>query len=300
MNLGILYWFYKDVPVCRNHLRFYRRLNPGVPIYGLYSGDPAHASTFESALGTDLDDFYVFDAPRSDYWRWANGDLVIADWYRKRGHSLAWDSLFLAPWDLIATAPVREIFASLSPGHLMVSNLRPAAEVADWWMWMSRHREDYSEFMAGMNLRFGPSVTAWCCQFIVVCLPRNFLEAYAAMPPPGTGFIEYRLPTCAATLGIPFSHDHRFDAAWPGEPDSARHPNPTKLLNPGIREVPLRSMLRESMRSGGQRIFHPVERTLPLGPLSACSWLVDTITGRRGRRPHREQPRPHLANRPHP
>lgn len=298
MNLGILFWFYKDVPLCRNHLRFYRRLNPGVPIYGLYSGEPADATAFQAALGPDLDDFYAFDTPESDYWRWANGDLVIADWYRRRGHALPWDSLFLAPWDLIAAAPVRRLFASLSPGHLLLSNLRPVEEVADWWMWLRRHRPDFDAFMAGMTQKFGTDAPAWCCQFIVVVLPRNFLDAYAAMPPTELGFIEYRLPTCASLLGVPFSHDRRFDAAWPGEPGKTPCPNSPALLNPGIREVPLHSMLLELLRRDGLRIFHPVERTLPFGPLSAASWLRDTLTGRRGRRPHREQPRPHLAQRP--
>jgi len=297
MNLGILFWFYKDAPLCRNHLKFYRKRNPGVPIYGLFSGEPEEAGAFEAALGPFLDDFYAFDQPRTDYWRWANGDLVIADWYRQRGHALAWDSLFLAAWDVLVTVPVLELFGGLPPGHILLSNVRPVREVEDWWIWVKKKRPLFEQFMNEVTRREAAEVTPWCCQFIVVCLPRIFLEKFAAAAPPETGFVEYRVPTYAALLGVPFYSDTAFDTVWPGDPE----PGPgeidaARFLNPGIREIPLRRIAVQLVRGDGRRIFHPVERTWPTDPLAAGAWLKDLLTGRRGRRPHRERPRPHLRN----
>lgn len=297
MNLGILFWFYKDAPLCRNHLRFYRKRNPGVPIYGLFSGDPAEAGPFKAMLGPLLDDFYVFAQERTDYWRWANGDLVIADWYRNRGHTLAWDSIFVAAWDVLATAPVRELFRGLPPGHLLLSNVREVREVEGWWRWVNKNRELFDSFMKEVGRREGGAIRPWCCQFIVVCLPRGFLEGFAAAEPPEAGFVEYRVPTYAALLGTPFHRDPAFDTAWPGEPKPGSHSaEPARFLNPGIREIPMRRIVAELIRPGGRRIFHPVERTWPTGPVAAGAWLIDILTGRRGRRPHRERPRPHLSN----
>lgn len=296
MNLGILFWFYKDAPLCRNHLRYYRKRNPGVPIYGLYSGEPEQAGEFKAALGPLLDDFYAFDQPRSDYWRWANGDLVIADWYRNRGHALEWDTVFLAAWDVLAAAPVRELFRDLPPDHLLLSNVRPVRDVEAWWRWVNRKRERFDAFMDEVRRRHGEAVEAYCCQFIIVCLPRVFLEKFAAADAPEKGFVEYRVPTYAKLLGVPFHCDPGFDAVWPGEPGESGDAAPEELLNPGIREVPMRAIARELLRPGGRRLFHPVERTWPTGPASAWAWARDVLTGRRGRRPHREQPRPHLMN----
>jgi hypothetical protein len=297
MNLAILFWFYKDAPLCRNHLEFYRKRNPGVPIYGLFSGEPADAPEFESVLGPLLDDFYAFDQPRTDYWRWANGDLVIAEWYRARGSRLPWDSLFVAAWDVLVLAPVREVFKALPPDHILLSNVRPVQEVEGWWRWVCKKRPLFDGFMSELERRYGKTVSPWCCQFIVVCLPRLFLEGFAEACPSEEGFVEYRVPTYASILGIPFHTEPVFDTVWPGEPDPApRLASQVPFLNPGIAEVPLRTVFIEAMKPGGQRIFHPVERTWPTGPEALISWIKDVAMDRRGRRPHRDRPRPHLQN----
>ncbi len=44
VQLGILFWFYRDVGLCRNRLRLLRRRNPGTPIYGLYGGPRSDGS----------------------------------------------------------------------------------------------------------------------------------------------------------------------------------------------------------------------------------------------------------------
>ncbi len=297
MNLAILFWFYKDAPLCRNHLEFYRKKNPGILIYGLFSGEPDEVTDFETQLGPLLDDFYAFDQPRTDYWRWANGDLVIADWFRSRGKDLPWDSIFVAAWDVLVLAPVSEVFAALPPDHILLSNPRPVHEVESWWLWVKKKRPLFEAFMSEVGRRHGPDVSPWCCQFIVVCLPRLFLERFAEADPPEDGFVEYRVPTYASILKVPFHTENRFDTVWPGEPDpEARLRSQARFLNPGIGEIPFRTIAKEGLRSSGQRIFHPVERTWPTSPSSLLSWMRDVLMDRRGRRPHRERPRPHLQN----
>ena len=84
-RVAVLFWFYRDLPVCRNRLEILRRDNPGASIFGLYGGDPANASQFADALSAQLDDFWAFDRPESSKWKWLNGDLMIAAWYEARG-----------------------------------------------------------------------------------------------------------------------------------------------------------------------------------------------------------------------
>lgn len=297
MNLSILFWFYKDVDACEHRLRYYRRANPGTAIFGLFSGELHEAGEFERRLGPLLDDFYVFDLPRTDYWRWANGDLVLAEWYRRRGKTLAWATVLVAAWDLLVLGPVSQAFDGLREGEILLTNVRPVAEVQQWWVWVSKHRKTYNAFMTEMRRRHG-AVTPLCCQFVIVAVPRVFLDRFSADDPPEQGFVEYRVPTYAALLGVPFADSRRFDTPWPGEPGRPGNERNAILLNPGLREVPLRAIVSESLKRDGLRVFHPVERTLPSDFRSLGAWVVDVATGRRGRRPHKEQPRPHMENEP--
>lgn len=297
MNLSILFWFYKDAAACESRLRHYRRVNPGTSIFGLYSGELHEAGEFERRLGPLLDDFYVFDQPRTDYWRWANGDLVIAEWHRRRGRALAWDTVLVAAWDLLVLSPVSRAFEGLRDGEILLTNVRPVAEVHQWWVWVSKHRRTYDAFMREIVRRHG-EVTPYCCQFVIVALPRVFLDRFSADDPPEDGFVEYRVPTYAALLGVPFADSSRFDTPWPGEPGRPGNPRNALILNPGIQEVPLRVILAERLRPGGARVFHPVERTYPGRPSEFGAWAIDAATGRRGRRPHKEKPRPHMENEP--
>ena len=86
-RVAVLFWFYRDLPVCRNRLDLLRRDNPDASIFGLYGGDPLDAERFRLALEPDLDDFWAFDQPVSSKWKWLNGDLMLAAWYEARAEA---------------------------------------------------------------------------------------------------------------------------------------------------------------------------------------------------------------------
>lgn len=48
MKLAILFWFYKEPQICKNHLELIRRYNATTPIYGLYGGEPEDADKYKS------------------------------------------------------------------------------------------------------------------------------------------------------------------------------------------------------------------------------------------------------------
>src|SRR5688572_15369697 len=56
-RVGVLFWFYRDLPVCRNRAEMLRRDNPELAIFGLYGGDVRDAARFRDALEPFLDDF---------------------------------------------------------------------------------------------------------------------------------------------------------------------------------------------------------------------------------------------------
>ena len=127
-TFGILFWFYKDADTCANRIALLRRYNPGVPIYGLYGGSTEGVTSYASRLGPLLDDFCACLTDMNCHWKWRNGDLLIAEWFRQRGHELPWDTVFIAQWDMLVLEDVRKTFSGLRRGELYLSGLRPVRE----------------------------------------------------------------------------------------------------------------------------------------------------------------------------
>lgn len=273
MQLCILFWFYKDFGLCAERLASLRRLNPGVPIYGLYGGPPAGAEEACAPLRDRLDDLYAFPEARDGHWKWLNGDRVLAAWMRDRGAELAWDTLVLVQWDMLVAAPVRELFGGLRQGEAFFSGFRPMAEVSHWWGWAKGHDPEKAgmlgAFQALLRGEYGYGGPLWCCLFIVVCLPREFLSRYAAAGPPEPGFLEYKMPTLAKLWGAPVRTDLGFEPWWAADPSTREAPTSARVLNAVGEEVSLETIQAELGRPGGARVFHPYTGPLPVELIDA-------------------------------
>lgn len=267
MKLAILFWFYKDVELCENRLRLLRRHNPGARIYGLYGGETCRADEFQARLGSHLDDFYAFHETGDSQWKWRNGDLMIAHWFRERGEHLPWDAVFVAQWDMLIFDSLPKLFPTLREGEMLLSGLRPVKEVEAWWWYLrdgSADRQEYLEFLEHVKARYGFTGAPLCCEFIVACLPRKFLERYSAISHPELGFLEYKIPIYAQIFGIPFCTDHPYSPWWADDPSTRQTPPLARILNADTEAIPLRNVLTHLSRPGGARIFHPVSYPYPL------------------------------------
>ncbi len=277
MQIAVLFWFYKDFDVCENRLAALRANNPGIRIYGLYGGDPGEAGEAERRLGRWFDDFYAFAEERDPHWKWQHGDALIAAWHRDRGHALAWDSLVIVQWDMLMLAPISRLFATLQPGQILFSGLRPAREVEGWWGWLNGadpdKRADRDAFLAYLEDTHGYRGELLCCLFIVACLPRRFLDLYVAAGPPEVGFLEYKLPTLARIFGIPFCEDHPYRPWWASNPATRQAPARERLLNAVGDDIAFDTVLAEMARPDGLRIIHPYRRPFP-------NWLRTGVPAR--------------------
>ena len=267
MKLAILFWFYSDLDLCADRLRELRRLNPDTPIYGLYGGSPEAAESARAQLGVLLDDCYAFLEPRDGHWKWLNGDQVIAAWMRERGAVLEWDTVVLVQWDMLVAAPVQQLFGALREGEAVFSGFRPLEEVSDWWGWAGGRdpakAAELRAFEEGLRREFGYAGPLWCCLFIVICLPREFLAHYAASGPPGTGFLEYKMPTLAAAWGTPVRTDLGFQPWWAADPSTKDAPARARVLNAVGQEVSPEIVEAELRHPGGARVFHPFTGRAP-------------------------------------
>ena len=285
-RVAVLFWFYRDLPVCRNRLEILRRDNPDASIFGLYGGDPRNASHFRDSLGPRLDDFWAFDQPQSSKWKWLNGDLMIAAWYEARGRHLEWDHVFVAQWDLLALRPLDELLPPLGADDVLLSgcgrsprsNRRGCGRRAGTSPNIDNSSPRSTE-------QFG-AVEPMSCVFVIACLPRRLLAAYATLDDPEIGYVEYRLPTLAAALGLAFVDDERF-SAW--RPADTSQPAPTRrqrYLNGSRRAIRLPTVLAELTRGDGARLFHPYHGLFPLNlqwAVRAPAW-AGYVAVREGRR----------------
>lgn len=265
MQLAILFWFYRDAVLCQNRLRLLRRRNPQLPVYGLYGGPLADAPFFAAQLGPLLDDFWSYpDAAERD-WKWRHGDLVLARWHADRGEALEWDTVFVAQWDMVVTAPLADVLPPLARGQMILSGLRPVREVESWWQWTRWENTgaEYRAFLASVEARHGPVPDPQCCQFIGLVLPRQFLAPYAGIDQPELGFLEYKVPIYAQAFGIPLLPDTCFHPYWPEDPAMAGAPRSAMLLHAWRNPVRLPVMAAEAHRPGGRRVFHPYHGIYP-------------------------------------
>jgi hypothetical protein len=281
MKFAILFWFYKEPDICKNRLEIIRQYNPTTSIYGLYGGDLAATDKFKSACDQYLDDFYVFSENKDSYWKWIQGDLMITHWYRERGKDLEWDSIIVVQWDMLVFGAVEELFSMLKQDQILLSGLRPIAEVENDWQWVSpkmpEFRQQYLNFLDYVRKAYDYKQNSLGCLFIVVCFPRIFLEKYSKVEESELGFLEYRIPIYAQIFGIQFCENHSFNAWWVDANSNfwsknlikrvwnflvlRLNPNP---LNPAKREISLIPIFRQLNNRLGARIFHPYEQVFPI------------------------------------
>jgi hypothetical protein len=269
--VAVLFWFYRDLPLCRNRAELLRRDNPGVDIYGLYGGDTRDAPRFREALAPLLDDFWSFDEPAAPKWKWLHGDLMLAAWYEARGRELEWDHVFVVQWDMLLLEPVAELVPDLAPDDVLLSGVRPVRDVEPAWVWSKGgHEPEYRAFLEKLEATYGP-VEPMSCVFVVACLPRALLAAYRDLDG-DTGYIEYRLPTLARALGLRLVDDERFAAWRPADATSGPATRRQRFLNGSRRAVLLPSILLERSREDGARVFHPYHGLYPV----SAKWAMQS------------------------
>jgi hypothetical protein len=285
MKLAILFWFYKEPEICQNRLEILRQYNPNTPIYGVYGGDLAAVDRYKSQLEPYLDDFYTFSEPKDTYWKWLQGDLILTHWYRERGRELPFDTVVVVQWDMLIFGAIEQLFAMLEPNQILLSGLRPIAEIENNWHWVTPKLADlrlrYLQFLEHIDKVYNYQQEPMACIFIVACLPRIFLERYATIEQPELGFVEYRIPIYAQIFGIPICEQHPFNAWWIDvEPtfhskDLVQRAmnrftlrfNPGSLhhtLDPKHSDISLIPIFKHLNMAKGDRIFHPYQSMFPL------------------------------------
>lgn len=259
INLAILFWFYKEPEICKNRLQILRKNNPELKIYGLFGGDKTEEGKFRDVLTEYLDDFYVSPFEDED-WKWINGDLMILDWYARRGKQLRWDSIAIVQWDTLVFDSIRAVFANIKKDQIYLSGLRKLDSYSEkHWDWTSPQdpaRKNYLSFLEYVNENYGYSKKPIpACLFIFVIFPRLFLEKYLNVENKNVGMLEYKIPVYADIFGIE-TYVKDMGVHWWGNV----HKKPLNAEPTPIRKTYIEDELK---KPGGWRIFHPYLKLWP-------------------------------------
>lgn len=253
--MAILFWFYKEPKICENRLKFLRKYNPETKIFGLYGGDQAEAKKYEKLLRKYLDNFYV-SPHKNRHWKWVNGDLMILDWYKRRGKNLAWDSLAVVQWDMLILTNLKKYFNGIKKYQIFLSGLRLLTkEIEKKWMWTrkgNKHRKNYLNFIDYIEKEYNFKRPAFCCLFIFQIFPKIFFEKYLKVKNKRVGMLEYKVPVYAKIFKTSF-YRKNIGVGW--LKNAGKYP-----LN-AVNKIREESYIRKELRKkNGWRIFHPVHQ----------------------------------------
>lgn len=275
-KLAILFWWYKKADICKGRLEMLRRLNPEIPIFGLYGGELESFAMQTALLTPLLNDSWAFPEDKDSAWKWHHGDLMLNAWHRNRGMDLEWDTLIIMQWDMLAFAPLRQIFCPLAKDEIYLPGLRPFETLAQDWWWIQPNTPQGAEFecfKAMMSERYNFHGPYQACQFVTGALPRVFMNAYADIPEEELGFLEYKMPAFASMLGLSFCKLPNLDITWPKDLVGKKRVS----LTAAKREINDWEISAELFRVGGARLFHPISRRFPSTMMGITKWMVGEL-----------------------
>lgn len=255
MKLAILFWFYKEPEVCENRLQLLKKYNPDLKIYGLFGGEKNESGRYKKLLGNYLDDFYVSYFENCN-WKWINGDLMILDWFQKKGTDLEWDSIAIVQWDMLVFNSIKKQFKGIKKDEIYLSGIRTLdKEIENRWVWTKpdgKERNNYIQFLKYIRKNFGYKSDVFCCKFIFQIFPRLFFEKYLTVKNREIGMLEYKIPLYAKIFDIPFFEKDL--GVWWFEIKSKKCETP---LNANTVEIKKSFIESELNKKKGFRFFHP-------------------------------------------
>ncbi len=257
-DLAVLYWFYKEPEITKNHLELLRKHNPGRKIFGLYGGEEKDKAQFIGVLSGLLDDFWEYPGTYGvdSYSKWIHGDLLLLDWYDKRGRNLTWDSIAITQWDMLVFDDILNILPGLQKDRVYFAGYRTMEEsVENRWTWTrpdGKHRAQYEEFCDFVDKTYGWKEPLKICLYLFEVLTRQFYDNYLKVNNKYIGMLEYKDPTLAAAWGMDI-YKKDLGVYW-GDRYTKDTPALIAKGNMYVSDKFIKEQLNEP---DGWRIFHP-------------------------------------------
>ena len=248
----ILFRFHDQFDACRERLRLLRHFNPDVPIYGLYGGPREDWDDARRSVEDAVVHLHMWSAV-DPHWKWLHTDLAVKEWFRTYGHAVPFDLLYDFEYDMLACAPLHELYPTL-PANGLAFHAEPLTEsVAARWQWIAHpdHRPGYLAFCDYLAERYGVDSIEQRILGPGQLLTRRFLTAFCQLEDCDLVHNELTYPAFAQVLGFTLV-DNRL---WTEEFERWFH-----CWGGSIEWKDIESELR----CGTHRVFHPVKHPVTL------------------------------------
>lgn len=256
MKRLVLFRFHQNRVVCQNRLDLIKRYNPSVEIHGLYGGEESIFENVKRAIGSEFSSLFCLTG-KTAKWKWLHGDLAVHEWYQQVGKTLDFDVLHLIEWDLVLLDSLDNIYHRVPADAVGITGLVKMDLIKDSWCWTSRSSwwtEQWECLLAHVRKNYRYDAEPYASQGPGLCLPRNFLELYAAAEVPQLCHDEVRLPLFAQSFGINLSDTGLYNGWFDGAHEA--------FFNCRNQEINPEVMLGELGSPAGARAFHPYRQTL--------------------------------------
>lgn len=254
MRRIILFRFHENQAVCRNHLELLKQHNPGTAVYGLYGGNEAVYPRVEQSFGEEFAHLYCL-RDKTANWNWLNGDLAVREWHKAFGRELEFDMLHVVEWDLVLLDSLEKIYSGVPQGGVGITGLVPLKLIKGSWMWTRLESwwvPQWEQLLAHSRENYGYAAEPYASLGPGLCLPKTFLDMYAACEVPELCHDEVRLPLFAQNFGFNL-YDTNFYKGWFDAQEEI-------FFNSKNKEIGLELMQKELENPAGKRAFHPFRK----------------------------------------
>lgn len=212
----ILFRFHAGFQTCAARIEELLLLNPHLAnrFFGMFGGSPEAYRQIPASLRERF--HHIYRLEQSPEWCWRYGaSLGVRNWYRDFGHGVDFDMLHLIEWDLLIGAPLDHIYAHVPSGSLGLAALLPIAQISAHWYWTTdpQRASEFEALMSHVREKHGFDGPYYACHCPGSCLPRAFLEKFAAREVSDLCHDEIHLPLYAQILGFPL-RDAGFHPNW--------------------------------------------------------------------------------------
>jgi hypothetical protein len=247
MKRIIIFRFHKSLRVCQNRLKHIQKLNPRIPIHGVYGGEERSFALYKKSLGTYFTTLHCITG-HSATWKWQNFDLALREWYKKIGHTIDFDIAHVIEWDLLITEPIERAYAGIGKNELGLTGLTPLSKMHDWyWMTVEPHRSESQELLKFVKKKYRYARRPYASLGPGLSVPRVFLQKYAAADVPELAHDELRVPLYAQIFGFTCKNTFFEKEAK----------NESEYFNCDNEPIRLSTIKRELKKPRGRRVFHP-------------------------------------------
>ena len=253
MNSIIIFRFDRNQGVCKNHLELIQKLNPGVPIHGVYGGKDKDFAKYKKSLGTYFSSLYCIKNKSKD-WKWKNFDLALRSWYLDRGHAIDFDMAYVIEWDLLLLDSVKKMYSHIKNGEVGLTGLTKLSTIESRWSWTSEepYKSQWSKLLGFVKKKFKYAQKPWGSLGPGLCFPKKFLEKYSKAEVPELVHDELRVPLYAQIFGFTLK-DTKFTKSFF---DQKEH---VYFNCRGMKEffINIKTIRREMKKPNGRKAFHP-------------------------------------------